>query len=407
MMKSRKRIVFLLAACAVSTISLFLHFHNTSRGTTPRDNEKVNSMMISNGEDCKGAARDNASIDCIKEEVKISAGSKSMHDPSFVFITNTEECLEEYWLTDEFLGDPSKCDCDSIVISYHRPCKTNTKSHITYLYNPQANTLTKGKNFGVSVARSRSERNYIYYVIHDDDVEYHYTGFQSDGFSRTPPLRYFQKFLLIYRPAVGVPTFSNYRQRADYLWSFRWDGCGLDPSNVTSPITHFDACTYALHATAVPHLYPLPEGISMLDGVMAHGVLRLVAMVIFPTQRLAFLGVITINRIYQRYYAYSQMTSDEKRVHAIPVNASVSISPRLLGWGLLVRKAKQRIAKNYQDLPLTQYLLNASLPTFSGVRELICQDDATPRQMVIPYLNTSNFQSIHCEPAFTNYLICP
>ena len=87
---------------------------------------------------------------------------------SFLYLTQTEECLPAYLLSNDTLGDPSLCNCDVIILSYKRRCQYSSHPHIQNIFDPTT-TWNSGRNLLYTTAMNRTEK-YLYYVLMDDDL---------------------------------------------------------------------------------------------------------------------------------------------------------------------------------------------------------------------------------------------
>ncbi len=118
---------------------------------------------------------------------------------SFLYLTQTEECLPAYLLSNDTLGDPSLCNCDVIILSYIRECKNSSHPHVQNIFAP-IKQWSVGRNLLYTTAMNRTTK-YIYYVLMDDDMSLAY----KPGYSGSNPWRELEESVLRDRPpAVGM-----------------------------------------------------------------------------------------------------------------------------------------------------------------------------------------------------------
>ena len=197
-----------------------------------------------------------------------------------------------------------------LVLSYREPCKTNTLPHIEYFYEPV--TYIRGRNVLYQRARMRTNK-YQYYIFLDDDVKLSLTNYSSTQSSSSAPLRLFEKFLLDYQPAMGVPMYANANKTVS-----KWrELCKQhdDPPHLVLPTLHFDGCFYAIHSLALPHVYPLQDEYEKESAWLPHRYLCMLAQSMFHGQVVRYLEVIALNQLHKRLKT-SKTGYGSKETHA-------------------------------------------------------------------------------------------
>ena len=115
---------------------------------------------------------------------------------SFLYLTQTEECLPAYLLSNDTLGDPSLCNCDVIILSYKRECKNSSHPHVQNIFAP-ITSWSVGRNLLYTTAMNRTTK-YLYYILMDDDMSLTY----KNGYSGSNPWRELEESVLRERPPV-------------------------------------------------------------------------------------------------------------------------------------------------------------------------------------------------------------
>lgn len=131
----------------------------------------------------------------------------------FVYLIQTEQCLPAKLLNKQHIGDAQRCRCDVIVLSFRKPCEDKNRtffSHVEYHSRPadvDRISWSAGRNLLYSASKARNYE-YLYYIFMDDDLELRYNEAHTPSSMRTvSPMRSFEKFLLDYKPAIGVPNY--------------------------------------------------------------------------------------------------------------------------------------------------------------------------------------------------------
>lgn len=197
--------------------------------------------------------------------MQVSKPTVSKRFKEFVYLVQTEQCLPPKLLDKQHIGDPQSCRCDVIVLSFKKPCKDENRtffSHVEYLSRPadvDRISWSAGRNLLYSTSKARNYE-YLYYVFMDDDLELRYNKAHTPSSMRSvSPLRSFEKFLLDYKPAIGVPNYLIHHS-SDVMINKIRTICKRkhNSSSRFVPIIHFDASLNAVHKDAVEHILPYP-----------------------------------------------------------------------------------------------------------------------------------------------------
>ena len=175
---------------------------------------------------------------------------------SFLYLTQTEQCLPPYLAKSSQIGDRETCNCDVLVLSYQAKCQAHQdkQSHISYLFDP--NTLfPSGRNVLFSAAMDRRP-GYHYYIFLNDDTVLKFNRFTPTNMTKMSPFRAVEKWLLDYEPAVGVLDYNHHG--ASIMLDTRRYICGINETSLVIPTTYFDAIFNAFHHKAVEHILPYP-----------------------------------------------------------------------------------------------------------------------------------------------------
>ena len=165
------------------------------------------------------------------------------NDTRILYLLQTEECLPSHLKS--ALGNPSRCQCDVVVLSYKRICNDTSLSNVRYLFN-RSTTWTTGRNllFYTNICIHQRSERYLYYILMDDDIQLGWTG--KVGRIKDP-WRRFEEFLLRVQPAVAALAISS-----DSVPGPRKCYVGQE----YSPTVWFDAAINAFHFKAVEHILP-------------------------------------------------------------------------------------------------------------------------------------------------------
>ena len=192
-----------------------------------------------------------------KSELQEYTAQRSTEMParkSFIYLTQTEQCLPPNLAKSAQIGDPETCNCDVIVLSYRAKCQEDKPPHISYLFDP--NTLfASGRNVLYFAALDRRP-GYHYYIFLDDDTILKYNSFTPANMSKMSPFRAVEKWLLDYEPAVGVLDYRHHG--ASVLLEIRRNFCRLNGTSLVYPTVFFDAIFNAFHHKAGKHILPYP-----------------------------------------------------------------------------------------------------------------------------------------------------
>ena len=153
-------------------------------------------------------------------------------------------------------------DSDVIVLSWLTP----TKSGIFYPFS----TFTEGRNRLYAAGLERSG-NYLYFIMLDEDAEL----IASERLTRQGenPWRVFERYLLEYEPAVGVPWYSRWQRKT---------------SAEVDTLYAFDLIVNAIHVGALPVILPLDDRFDDLSWWHSGNEFCLLAALLYPGHILQF-----------------------------------------------------------------------------------------------------------------------
>ena len=184
----------------------------------------------------------------------------------FIYLVQTEQCLNELMMQKEYLSNSSECQCDVIVYSYKEKCLDSQHEHIVYVYEENStSTLNTGRNHLYRIARYRKVF-YLYYIFLDGDIKLEYNEkIAPETMMSISPLRSFEQFLIEHEPGIGIVDFSVDRAREFIIQKIQ-KNCNLlastNLSNRTSTdslyltTAHFDALFNAFHRDIIDHVLP-------------------------------------------------------------------------------------------------------------------------------------------------------
>ena len=187
------------------------------------------------------------------------AAQQSMGLPTrkpFLYLTQTEQCLPPYLANSSQIGDPETCNCDVLVLSYRAKCQAvqDKQPHISYLFDP--NTLFPSGRNVLFFAAMKRKPGYHYYIFLNDDTVLTFNKFTPTNMTKMSPFRVVEKWLLDYKPAVGVLDYKHHG--ASFILDIRRHICGINETSLVIPTTYFDAIFNAFHHKAVEHILPYP-----------------------------------------------------------------------------------------------------------------------------------------------------
>ena len=166
---------------------------------------------------------------------------------SFLYLTQTEECLPAYLLSNDTLGDPSLCNCDVIILSYIRECKNSSHPHVQNIFAP-IKQWSVGRNLLYTTAMNRTAK-YLYYVLMDDDLKLAH----KNGYSGSNPWRELEESVLRERPPmVGLDKKGGRVERILKEAGLTGTVCSGD----FVPTCSFDPMFSIFHHNAISHLLP-------------------------------------------------------------------------------------------------------------------------------------------------------
>lgn len=112
---------------------------------------------------------------------------KRSFSKSFIYITQTEQCLPSNLASPSAIGNPRTCNCDVIVLSFQTKCQDQNSSHITYLFDPNTGWRS-GRNVLYFTAIKR-QPGYHYYIFLDEDAVFGFNEFIPPEMKKLQPFR--------------------------------------------------------------------------------------------------------------------------------------------------------------------------------------------------------------------------
>ncbi|XP_046864267.1 uncharacterized protein LOC124458262 [Xenia sp. Carnegie-2017] len=219
----------------------------------------------------------------------------------FFYLIQTEGCLPEYLMSTTIFGQQSMNDV--LVLTFESLCKkehSRPSYNIEYIYKPNT-TWSEGRNILYERAIN-SSKDYIYYVFMDGDLTFHFTSSKFERvFSKnqSSPLKTFERLLLEYEPAIGVPWFCIKWGQNHYPLCWR---PYKYPFREVLPVSiHFDAACNAFHKNAIKFLLPYRLKYENSSWHNSQKFLVIAADLIFRGQILHILPVTTTNAKHRNY----------------------------------------------------------------------------------------------------------
>ena len=180
---------------------------------------------------------------------------KEIVSRTFVFLTQTEQCLPPVLFYHLKLFTDMTCRCDVIVLSYKRKCQKEKPPHVTYLFD-NTTTWGSGRNKLFFLAMNRRP-GYTYFIFTDDDVSLKFNSAATPDMKHFSPIRIFQEWLLDYEPAVGVLDYEL-RKEGQNVRNKMKTNCGItNTTSLANPTIFYDPVFNAFHARAARHIFPL------------------------------------------------------------------------------------------------------------------------------------------------------
>ena len=219
---------------------------------------------------------------------------------TFLYLTQTEQCLPKGLLQPGMFGDPRLCSCNVFVLSFKSPCMTaNNNSHVQYTF--EKTTWTQGRNRLFKLSKRIRYPNLLYYIFLDDDVGLKFNRRAPDVLRGRPPSRAFEEWLLRQQPAIGVTDYNN-RQN---ILEESWRKC-CHPMGVKLPLEHmntvyFDACFNAIHRNAIDYLLPYEETFDEYSWWNSQVYLHVATLIQFRGQVMLYKYVTTTNSLHRSY----------------------------------------------------------------------------------------------------------
>ena len=206
----------------------------------------------------------------------------------FIYLTQTEQCLPPNLASSSQIGDPETCNCDVIVLSYRVKCQEESRSHVSYLFDPNTH-FASGRNVLFFAAMDRRP-GYHYYIFFDDDAVISHNKETPTDMLKLSPFRILEKWLLDYEPAVGVLN-NAVHHGAGYVRKIRKRLCGINESSLVIPTAYYDAIFNAFHHKAIKHILPYATKYEDVNIFSCNRHTMIVVEVKFSGQALLFAAV--------------------------------------------------------------------------------------------------------------------
>ena len=303
---------------------------------------------------------------------------------SFLYLTQTEQCLPPYLANSSQIGDPETCNCDVLVLSYRAKCQAvqDKQSHISYLFDP--NTLSpSGRNVLFFAAMDRRPR-YHYYIFLDDDAFLKFNNFTPTRMTKMSPFRALEKWLLDYEPAVGVLDHKHHG--ASIMIDTRRYICGINETSLVIPTVFFDPLFVAFHHKAVEHILPYPTQYERDCIFACYRHAMMVVDVKFGGQALLFAPVTVYNFKHRNKYKRCKeqiIPIMRESVENIKQEAPLKLKNHVIF---------ERLHAN-MDLFIPKAIPDRYRRYSIGVSRSVCVN-ATRRQPIIPYRRLLNMVQV-------------
>jgi len=217
---------------------------------------------------------------------------------TFIYLTQTEQCLPLNLASSSEIGNPDTCNCNVIVLSFQNKCQDQNSSHITYLFDPNTGWGT-GRNVLYFAAINRTP-GYHYYTFVDEDVILTFNEFTPPKIEKHKPFMVVERWLLDYEPVVGV---LNYGVHHGAWWTFgrREAVCGITEKSLVIPVVWFDGVFNAHHYKSIQHLFPYRVQYEKVSWWSIHRYLFSAVELKFRGQALMFVPVTAGNPTHRSY----------------------------------------------------------------------------------------------------------
>jgi len=186
-----------------------------------------------------------------------------MSKKKFVYLVQSEVGLPDN------IKDLRNKDSDVIVLSWKKP----VQNAIFFPFS----TWTEGRN---RLLKEVVDTDYLYYIFIDEDIRLEKTDFHKG--KEKCPWRLFERLLLDYEPAVGVP---------DYNWPL-WDKAEKEVESTNK----FDACVTAIHKNALKVLLPYYDGHDGITWWFSNNYVEYISNLLYPSHILRYNAIKVINK---------------------------------------------------------------------------------------------------------------
>ena len=217
---------------------------------------------------------------------------------SFIYLTQTEQCIPRNLVTSSAIGDLGTCNCDVIVISFKTKCQDQNSSHVTYLFDPNTG-WGSGRNV-LYFAAIKRRPGYHYYIFLDEDAVLSFNEFTPPNMKKLQPFRVLEQWLLDYEPVVGV---LDNREHHGARWTFqrRQKICEVAERSLVIPTVWYDNVFNAYHYKAIQHLFPYRVKYENISWWSLHRYMFTAVELKFRGQALMFVPVTAGNPTHRPY----------------------------------------------------------------------------------------------------------
>ena len=279
----------------------------------------------------------------------------------FIYLTQTEQCLPPNLASSSQIGDPETCNCDVIVLSYRVKCQEESRSHVSYLFDPNTH-FASGRNVLFFAAMDRRS-GYHYYILLDDDTIINHNKETPADMLKLSPFRIVEKWLLDYEPAVGVLDYTRHHG-AGFVRQTRKRLCGINESSLVIPTAYYDAIFNAFHHKAIEHILPYPTQYEDVNIFTCNRHTMIVVEVKFSGQALLFAAVTAHNSAHR---GHSKSTTNFTRISRE-----------------FIKDIKQKAPPVLRNHVLFDAMYKRPKPYLTGQSWSYCAN-VTRRQPIIPY----------------------
>ena len=245
----------------------------------------------------------------------------------FLYLLQTESCLNDSLRSVGAFGDTTACHCDVLVLSYKQTCNDPPPAHVEYISTSSPTSWNEGRNLLYGIAMKRREK-YLYYIFMDGDII-------LTTKAKRNPWRLFGAFLRRIEPAVGAVDTNRNRCVLRTYKARKLQRCGLNGKQEYIPAVHYDAAFNAFHYQAVDYILPYPLKFDNISWHFSQWYVIIKSKVTFPRQVVLHTGLLAQNnenRAYPRKPVSVQELQDIVRVVQTDLPRKYQNTSLLLEW---------------------------------------------------------------------------